>query len=371
MKIVHIVDYLGGSGGVNSFVYDLSEQQYKMGHEVTIIGILSEAWNKEGCIELPEGVNAFVLGATTRSDSLKRISKLRKIIIDLAGNQEMVCNLHLKMSVLIGTLATIGLKNVHCVETYHSQYRNYWLENKLLSLFIERYICCSDSAYEEMKKRFNPPSNKTFAVQNGIPINKIKHGASLGKTKKKHGIQILSVGRLSAQKNFHITAAAFSRLKNGEDICYRIVGSGVEQKKIIEAANGSSILEMVGTLSRNDVLSEVKQADIVVMPSLWEGLSIFMLEAMALSAPLMLSNVDSLRNVFGEPALKANEAWRLCKWGYLVDTSNCDAYTDAMEHYIGHQELQNEMRKAVYKVAQKYDMSETAKKYVEIYESIF
>lgn len=371
MKIVHIVDYLGGSGGVNSFVYDLSEQQYKMGHEVTIIGILSEAWNKEGCIELPEGVNSFVLGATSRSDSLNKIPKLRKKIIDLAGNQEMVCNLHLKMSVLVGVIATIGLKNVRCVETYHSQYRNYLLENKLLSPFIERYICCSDSAYNEMKERFNPPLNKILAVPNGIPFNKIQRGANVGKAKEKHEIQILSVGRLSVQKNFHVTAAAFSKLKNAGDICYRIVGSGEEHNKIIDAANGSSILEMAGTLSRNDVLSEVKQADIVVMPSLWEGLSIFLLEAMALSAPLMLSNVDSLRNVFGEPALKANEAWRQCKWGYLVDTSNCDAYVDAMEHYIGHQELQIEMRKEVYKVAQKYDMSETAKKYVEIYESIF
>lgn len=370
MTIIHVIDYLGGNGGVNSFVYDLSKRQACMGFNVIIVGVLQESWSKKDSIDIPDGIKAWKIGAETRVDAIFKICRLRTFIKKIAENDTVVCNLHLKLSTFVGAVATIGLSNVRCVETYHSQYLHYWLENKLLSHLIKKYICCSVTAFEEMKNRFHPPMNKLVTIPNGIGIEDIQKQALHGAAKEKHKIQIVSVGRLTIQKNFAVTAKAFSKLTG--DVNYRIIGDGEEKEKIVEACKNNPKVELVGLRTRVDVLAEVSQADIVVMPSLWEGLSIFQLEAIALGCPMMISNVDSLRSVFFEPPLRSNESWRLCDWGYLIDTNNCVAYEDAMLHYIiHHQELRIKMSEKVHEISKNYDIEKTAQEYIAVYENIF
>ena len=120
-------------------------------------------------------------------------------------------------------------------------------------------------------------------------------------------------------------------------------------------------------MSRQTIIEEITNCDIVVMPSLWEGLSIFMLEAMALGRPMMISNVPSLRNVFGEKPLKNGESWRLCSWGYLVETSNVNAYNEAMNHFLKHQNLSTKMQMEIEKYSALYSIEETAKSYMKVY----
>lgn len=45
-------------------------------------------------------------------------------------------------------------------------------------------------------------------------------------------------------------------------------------------------------------LRQISNADMIVMPSLWEGLSIFQLEALALGCPMMLSDISAFRQIF-------------------------------------------------------------------------
>lgn len=368
MQVIHIIDCLGGSGGVNSFVYDLSEKQVAEGLKVTIIGLLQESWSKIDTIVPPHGVNVWKLGAKSRSDAILQSFRLRAYINKIAKEDVTICNLHLKLSVLVGSISTIGIANVRCVETYHSQYSHYWLENKLMSFFVKKYICCSVSAFEEMRRRFHSPINKLEMVSNGIEIRKVRMEALKGEAGKKYDIQIVSVGRLTTQKNFHITAKAFSRIPG--NICYRIIGDGDQKEKIEQECNNSPKVELTGVMTRVNVLAELLQADMVVMPSLWEGLSILQLESIALGCPMMLSNISSLRDVFNEPPLDANEPWRVCSWGYLVDTNNDIAYTEAMIHYINHRELRDSMRKQVLVMSERYDIANTASGYLDVYKSI-
>lgn len=90
---------------------------------------------------------------------------LRKAIVQIASDEQTVCNLHLKLSVLLGGMATTGLRNVKCVETYHSQYSHYSLEYNLMRPRISLYIPCSKSAGVEMQSRFHVPKEKCALFQ--------------------------------------------------------------------------------------------------------------------------------------------------------------------------------------------------------------
>lgn len=376
MKVIMMIDNLDleQGGGVGSFVYDLCCALKEKNIDLSLVSIVKNSNEADRMkVDLENrGISVQCAGANSRKDSLVHIGRyikvVRKIIKDIASNEETICNLHLKLAVLYGTVATKGMRNVKCVETYHSQYSHYWFQNKVLSGRISMYIGCSDSARDEMRERFSPKVDKLISIPNGVRCAYLKEAATHGESRPKHDLQIVSVGRFTDQKNFHITAKAFSKLEG--DVCYRIIGQGEKESEIKATCKGSCVVEFAGTVPRNDVLAEVQQADIVAMPSLWEGLSIFMLETIALGTPLMLSDIPSFRNVFKESELGANEKWRACSWGFLVQTSNPAAYREAVEYYMAHPELKRQMKKSISDYAAEYDMDSCAEKYIDTYRKV-
>lgn len=366
MKIIQIMDNFIVEGGVNSFVYDLCYSLKEQGCHVSLIGILRLGYDSNPEVEKLRnaGIRVECIGASSKKDALLHgIGKLRSLIKEISNGDQSICNLHLKLSVLMGVLAIQGLKNVKCVETYHSLYSKYWLQTKVLSPFIAMYIPCSESAKNEFVKRFHPKLNKVTAISNGVNCEKLRR---MSVRKNENVITAVSVGRFTNQKNLHVTAEAFSKITS-KDFVYKIFGDGETRQQIVKAVGDSKKVELCGLVPRQNIIEEITNCDIVVMPSLWEGLSIFMLEAMALGRPMMISNVPSLRDVFSEKPLKTGENWRLCSWGYLVETSNVNAYNEAMNHFLRYQNLSAKMQMEMEKYSTLYSIEETAKSYMKVY----
>lgn len=372
MKIIQIMDTLTSTGGVNTFVFDLCIALKKARQDVTLIGLMGDKNKEEELAQVVKnaGIPVYCLWMTSKKDAiLHGVPKLRERIQVTAGTEQTVCNLHLKLSVLIGGLATRGMRNVRCVETYHSRYSKYWLERKLMSPRISKYICCSESATEEFKNRFHTKDEKVVCIPNGIDGEELKKSIEGAEKRESDVITFLSVGRFTDQKNLHVTTAALSSLNSSKAV-YKIIGEGPLKELAIQAANNSQSVQFLGTVPRRDVVYELSNADMVIMPSLWEGLSIFMLEAMAMGCPLMISDVESLRSVVHEKPLKTNEAWRRCDWGYLVSTSDTEAYREAACDYINHIDLKPAMSRNALLVAEEYSITATARKYIEVYDEV-
>lgn len=366
MKIFHVIDSLL-TGGVNSFVYDLCAAQKEAGEDVCIIVILKND-EKADITPVPDGVPAAYLNAPGKKAAILRyIPKLRKVIKRMAAGEETICNLHLKLSVLMGGLAAAGLKNVRCVETYHNSYRHYHLEFFLMQPFIKKYITVSETARQEMFDRFHAPKDKVIAAPNGIDREMIRR---LAGEKQEHSfVQLISVGRLSREKNLSVPAEALSDRCN-KDLRYEIIGDGEEKAKVEAARKRNEYITLAGTLPRDEVLKHLASADLLIMPSLWEGRSILQLEAMALDLPMIISDVPGLREPFGELPLRGNESWRRCVFGYLVKPKAKEAYLAAVQDFVMHPNLDDDMRPVIEAVSKKNGSEYTVEKYKAAYISV-
>jgi hypothetical protein len=106
------------------------------------------------------------------------------------------------------------------------------------------------------------------------------------------GCLIAAVGRLDVQKNYPLLIAAMAQ--TGDDCVLAVAGSGPLQDDIqndINARGLSSRIKLLGALPRADVPVLLAAADIFAQPSLFEGQSNALLEALAAGLPCLVSDV--------------------------------------------------------------------------------
>ncbi|MDY2637345.1 MAG: glycosyltransferase [Phascolarctobacterium sp.] len=373
MKIIQIIDNFS-LGGVNSFVYDLCYALKEQGCSVYLIGILNMGYDNNHEVEtlIKGGIRVVCIGATNKLDALiNNVGKLRNVIKEISDGEQTICNLHLKLSVLMGVIATRWMDNIKCVETYHNTYHYYHLQCWLCSPFIKNYICVSETAKEEMHQRFKIPYSRIKAIPNGVSRKRIRELAKIDQYKHEQGkLRIVSVGRLSYEKNFMVPIKAFTDICN-KHITYTLVGDGPQEKEIREIASMNPYIKMTGALSRENSLRELAMADIVVMPSLWEGRSILQLEAMALDKPMIISDIPGLREPFKVNGLLKSELYRSSFFGYIVRTSDINSYIAAINDYVtSNNEFMDKIKYSLKTKAEEIDIKYTGWKYIQAYNEV-
>jgi glycosyltransferase involved in cell wall biosynthesis len=159
----------------------------------------------------------------------------------------------------------------------------YWtIEKSFQQLFGGITIACGDTEFGIAKK-----IGKSFLIRNGINIQEV-HQHQI-----KQQNQIMTIGILA-----RITIARNPKLFNTialrfPDFNFVWIGDG-ELNSELTAPN----IKITGWLmNRNDVFKELNALDIYIQTSLWEGLPIAVLEAMALKKPVLATNVIGNKDI--------------------------------------------------------------------------
>lgn len=140
---------------------------------------------------------------------------------------------------------------------------------------------------------------KAYLANNSVTVReRIRRDTNPGQ------IKVLFVGRLSAVKNIAPIIDACESEDRVQSL--RIVGAGEEYDFL--RSKTAEKTQFVGGLSHDDVLAEMRQADVLVMNSIHEGVPMTVLEAMALSLPVASTDVGGIADVvsFGEGGLKTD-----------------------------------------------------------------
>lgn len=371
IKVIHITENLGW-GGVNSFVYDLCRELKKQGLDVEIVGIIE---HPDGECEINqelrrEGIHIINYKAKGKISALLKVWKLHTYLRSISRQHYVICNLHLKVGVLIGVISSMFVKNVRCVETYHNMYSHYWIQLKCCSPFIRKYICVSETARGEMKKRFGIKDNRLVTIENGVDCKGIKYKYMKTYLEKsdKSPVNVISVGRLSKEKGFIYPVTAFYDMCS--DKCrYTIVGDGPEKNDLETAKRDNQYIRLMGRMKRQDVFRALASSDLLVMSSEWEGRSILLMESMALGLPMILSDIDSFCELLSEEHLSDSQLFKKCRWGYLVKQDSIDGYKMALGDFLNNNNVR-EMKEYILKLSEMNDIEQTAKRYVQVYTDV-
>ena len=174
------------------------------------------------------------------------------------------------------------------------------LTNEVTFRLADKIISVSDEIKKIVIKKFRITDSKIVVVKNGIVFNE----RSVSKKYREKDIfhynniiKILAVGRLTYQKAMEVLVKAANILyqngmKNFEVI---IVGEGEQRimlEKLIREFNAEKYIRLLGI--RFDVIDLMKSADIFVLPSRYEGLSIAMIEAMACGCPIIATDAPGI-----------------------------------------------------------------------------
>lgn len=115
------------------------------------------------------------------------------------------------------------------------------------------------------------------------------------------GQTILCVARFTAQKNHQVLISAMESLSaTHPDARLQLVGSGPEEQAIRDRVAELGLSNVVFLGQRDDVPALMTEADIVVLPSAFEGLPLVVLEAMAALRPVVASRIGGVTEALGD-----------------------------------------------------------------------
>ncbi len=234
----------------------------------------------------------------------------------------------------------------------------------------KKIITISNSSKNDIIKMYKVNPEKIAVVYPGIKQDlglKIKD-LRMNDLSKKYGIKgdyILFVGTLQPRKNISKLIEAFSLIINHKssigDLSLVIVGKkGWQYEEILVAPKQFGVSERVRFLdfvSDEDFPSLYKNALCFVLPSLYEGFGLPILEAMQYGCPVATSNVSSLPEAGGDAAL-------------YFDPRNADEISKTIKKVIEDKSLRDEMIRKGYAQVKKFSWEKTARETLKVLQDL-
>ncbi|PZX95283.1 glycosyltransferase family 1 protein [Flavobacterium aquariorum] len=299
MKVVHVIEALGG--GVYTYFKDLSfyfgDDKVVKEISTTIIysGNRKEIDPEKIESQFSKGVSLIKINMVRDFSPIQDFKSILHLRKELQKLNPDVIHLHSSKAGVLGRIACFLLfKRKKIFYTPHGYSflrtdisnltkKTYWLiEKSFQQLFGGVTIACGDTEYEIAKK-----IGKSMLIRNGINIEEVR----LQHLKTQN--QILTIGivaRITTARNPELFNAIALRFP---DFNFVWIGDG-ELNSTLTAPN----IRITGWfMDRNEALKELNTIDIYIQTSLWEGLPIAVLEAMAMKKPVLATNVIGNKDI--------------------------------------------------------------------------
>lgn len=235
-----------------------------------------------------------------------------------------IVHLHSSFAGVLGRIALIILypfrrpKVVYCPHAFsflmagsEAKRKIYILIEKILLIRTNKIICVSDNERNEAIKHGFPETKLTL-IYNGVPVPQFDINLRLP-FEYNQKINLLFIGRFDYQKGFDIL---LTLMKNIDAACYHLTAIGDfvhEQDAFIEHPKD---ITFTGWLNKEQIKPYLQYADVIIVPSRWEGFAMVPIEAMSYKKPIIAANTTSLP----EAVLDGYN-------GYLFDIHNIESLT--------------------------------------------
>jgi len=177
------------------------------------------------------------------------------------------------------------------------------------------------------------------------------------KATRKFENQIIYAGRLSKEKGIDTLLDVAEHLPAEYNLL--IAGIGPEEEKVRSVASSKTNVHYLGYQSKQNTISLIRGSDLLIQPSIMEGISSTLLEAMGCGTCILASNVG------GNVEIIEND-----KTGVLIEPNNAEKLLEKISDLLIEDKKRIAMAAQGLKTIIKYDWKQVGKLYLDIYESL-
>lgn len=287
MTIIHLTSTLGG-GGAEQMVLQLSKQSNAV-HKTIVVSLSNtlialEKRFKDHDIEYHLlGVNSF-----KNKSLVNGLKAFKSIINDL---DDVVIHCHMYHAALFGMLYKLRHPKLKLVFTLHSNMLEF--ADRRLILFFTKWLRFRDIIFSPKGKKWYLKRNAEV-ISNGVDFKEFDFGE---RSKTFTVFNFLFIGRISHEKSPHRLIECAQQLleQNITNFKIHFVGDGILKEAILEDVKNRNLENHV-TLHgfQHDIKPFLAEAHCLVLPSLWEGMPVVIIEAAASKLPVIATPVGSI-----------------------------------------------------------------------------
>jgi len=361
------------SGGAGTIVKQLCDSLYKEGIDVSVVaGKLSDYKSEVVSYKVYRVPNIFF--GVRESKALGGILMTLKSF-SLPDDFDIIHS-HNPPGFLASYLFSKKIKKPNIL-TLHGPWADLRKSTKSLANSIEKFcimhadevIAVSNSLRERLEQKYD--RKDIVVIQNWVDTDVFKPVSIKEKKRLRNEFNlptdkfiIIYTGRFVREKRVDDILNSIPLVtKKAKDVLFLLVGGGFDQKIIHDwikkNPDCSKYIKIIPFLPHDKMSSILNTADIFVLPSEAEGMSISLLEAMAAGLPCIVSNIPANRELIN------------LKNGSLYDLGNVDELADIL---ISYQQNKNKAKRiglhARQTVSKKYLYKFSIKNYITIYKKV-
>ena len=357
-KIIQVIPNLG-LGGAEIMVEHLTMSLIEDGFDVSIISLYDYRSPITTRLE-DKNVPIYYLGKKKGID----IRVILKLLILFLQKKPDVVHTHLYSIPYVIPAAIIAripikLHTIHNIAEKEARQSLRKINNVFYKLCKVIPVAISPTVKKSIIREYKLLNNQVPMIYNGIDLTKciVKK-----EYKNESGIiTILHIGRFAKQKN-HICLIESFKLVHDKvpNTVLKLIGGGDLEEEIRYKVKELGLEDSVQFLGlQANVYPYLNEADIFVLPSLWEGMPITLIEAMATGLPVVATGVG------GVPDIIHNNVT-----GLVVDVDR-EQIAETLLKLIDDQNLREKLGKAARFSANQFSAKIMAKKYAELYNEQF
>lgn len=268
-------------------------------------------------IETPE-MPLGIVGLKGMDSFLKILRNERPAIFHAHLSWPLACKWGVVASILAAVPATVITEHLFLDISYSRAAR---LQQRLISNWVGKYIAVSQSIADKLVRTFKIPEHEICVIHNAVEVASFDRSTlpqELTESNKASTTPlVLTVARLDKQKGYNYLIRAARVVP---EATFAIVGDGPERSVLEDQVRELGLKDRVLFFGfRNDIPNWLSACHVFVLPSLYEGLPIAILEAMAAGKPVIATDIPENREVITHGMN-----------GWLVPPQNPDALATAL-----------------------------------------
>jgi glycosyltransferase involved in cell wall biosynthesis len=232
--------------------------------------------------------------------------RTKRMITDLL-RRERIELVHVSLS--FSTLIDFGLPDLchelglPVVATFHVPYDSRFSLWQGISTALYRLYAQSLASFDRvvifseqqkaLLEHYGVPAGNVTVIPNGVDVDKYAPGPSPFKRELEAGTLVGYLGRVDPEKNVDILVRAFQEIDVAEDVKLVVVGSGSDRRRLERRYRSARVVFTGQVLDESERIAMLRAMDVFVLPSLVEGLSLSLLEAMACGVAPVATDVGS------------------------------------------------------------------------------